>query len=377
MTPSSHFDEARFGPADALVRGWLDRDEVPAVAYAVASSHERFATRAFGRMSPEPAAPALASDAIFLIASPTKPITATAVMLLVEAGLVKLADPIARYVPGFARHGKRAITLLHALTHTSGLPDMLPENAALRARQAPLAEFTERVCALEPDFAAGRKVQYQSMGVLMLAEVVERVTGARLGDFLRERVFEPLAMHDTTLGMPAEWEQPDAAGQPSKKSRLATLRTTEAEREYGGVWNSDYWRRLGAPWGGLLSTAGDLARFVQHLLKIHRGEAGIFGPTTLEAMTRNWLAMMPKVPGGERRCHPWGLGWQLNWPTHATTFGDLLSPAAYGHWGATGTIVWLDPQRDVGGVALTTQPLEKGRRRLTNLTNALLSAIRG
>lgn len=375
MSNSKHFDEARLSRADAVARGWVERDEVPAVAYAVATSDELYETRAFGPPSPEPDAAAFSGDAIFLIASPTKPITATAVMLLVEEGLIKLADPITRYAPKFSRHGKRRITLLHALTHTSGLPDMLPENAELRARQAPLEEFTARVCALEPDFIAGHKVQYQSMGLLMLGEVVERVTGMRLGEFLRQRIFEPLAMHDTTLGMPDSWEQPGPAGEPAKKSRIAMLRVGDADREYGGVWNSDYWRRLGAPWGGLLSTAGDLAKFAQHLLKVHRRESGILRPATLESMTHNWLEMIPKVPRVDRRCHPWGLGWQLNWPTHATTFGDLLSPVAYGHWGATGTLVWIDPARDACGVALTTQPLETGRRRLANLTNALVSAI--
>lgn len=376
MPSASRFDESSLSRADDVARGWVERGEVAAVAYAVATSRESYATRAFGRQSHEPDAVALADDAIFLIASPTKPITALAVMLLVEEGLIKLADPIARYVPKFARHGKRRITLLHALTHTSGLPDMLPENAELRARQAPLEEFTERVCALKPDFVAGHKVQYQSMGFLMLAEVVERVAGVSLGEMLARRVFEPLAMQDTVLGMPPSWQEPGPAGEPARKSRIASIRVADADSEYGGVWNSDYWRRLGAPWGGLLSTASDLAKLARHLLTIHQGETGIVRRATLEAMTRNWLAMMPKVPRVDRRCHPWGLGWQLNWPTHATTFGDLLSPVSYGHWGATGTIVWLDPARDACGVALTTQPLEMGRRRLTNLTNALLGAVR-
>jgi len=375
MSSASRFDEPGLTRADDVARGWVERDEVAAVAYAVATSRELYPTRAFGRQSPEPDAPPLQSDAIFLIASPTKPITAIAVMMLVEAGLLKLADPIARYVPKFARHGKRRITLMHALTHTSGLPDMLPENAALRAQQAPLEEFTERVCALKPDFDAGHKVQYQSMGVLMLAEVVQCVAGTSLGELLESRVFGPLAMHDTVLGMTPAWEQPGPSGEPAKKSRIAVVRAAAADAEYGGVWNSDYWRRLGAPWGGLLSTAADLTKLGQHLLTIHRGAEGIVRLATLEAMTRNWLAMMPKVPRVDRRCHPWGLGWQLNWPTHRTTFSDLLSPLAYGHWGATGTVVWIDPTRDACAVALTTQPLESGRRRLSNLNNALLGAV--
>ena len=92
-------------------------------------------------------------------------------------------------------------------------------------------------------------------------------------------------------------------------------------------------------------------------------------------MTSNQLARMPEVPEIHRRCFPWGYGWQLEWPTHPTTFGALLSPSAYGHWGATGTMVWIDPERDAFCVVLSTQPVELGRRRLTQFTSAVCAAI--
>jgi CubicO group peptidase (beta-lactamase class C family) len=109
-------------------------------------------------------------------------------------------------------------------------------------------------------------------------------------------------------------------------------------------------------------------------LGIHAGREGIVSPATLAAMTTNQLAQMPNVPDKHRRCFPWGYAWQLNWPTHDTAFGDLLSPAAYGHWGSTGTMVWLDPALGRFAVALTTQPLELGRRWLARFSNIVCAA---
>jgi CubicO group peptidase (beta-lactamase class C family) len=133
---------------------------------------------------------------------------------------------------------------------------------------------------------------------------------------------------------------------------------------------------LGAPWGGLLSTAGDLARLCQHLLRIHAGEPGIISRPTLESMTANQLARLPNVPEPDRRCRPWGYGWRLNWPNDDDSFGNFLSPAAYGHWGATGTLLWIDPAIDAFAVVLTTQPLESGNRRQAKFSNCVTSALR-
>ncbi len=369
-----------------LLEQWVHRDEVPAVVVA-AGDAERFDTWAYGKLRPTDDAPPVTDATIFLIASITKPIVALGVMSLVEQGVVKLSDAVVDYVPEFASHGKRNIRIVHLLTHTSGLPDMLPDNASLRREQAPIEAFLERTCAVRPAFLPGRDVRYQSMGFLMLGQIVRRATGHSLAHLLDQRIFKPLAMHDTALGMPDDWlappQLPESAPSPAQPpsarpagngdarvERIAEIRTLRRE-PLSATWNTTYWRRFGAPWGGLLSTAPDLARLAQHLLRVHRGHSGVVSPPTLEAMTRNALHVMPEVPEPHRRCFPWGYGWQLNWSAHVTSFGDLLSPAAYGHWGATGTLMWIDPPRDRFAVALTTQPLENGPRRLTNLSNLI------
>src|SRR5690606_13248281 len=121
-------------------------------------------------------------------------------------------------------------------------------------------------------------------------------------------------------------------------------------------WNSRYWRQLGAPWGGILSTPADLARLAQSLLR-SQAEAGLpFSSAAIEAATANQLDGFPDLPEGDRRSRPWGLGWRLQWPSHAASFGDFVGPRTFGHWGATGTLLWIDPERDVFAVMLSTQP---------------------
>jgi CubicO group peptidase (beta-lactamase class C family) len=203
------------------------------------------------------------------------------------------------------------------------------------------------------------------MGIAMLAEVVHQVSGMALPEFLRKEVFEPLGMHDTTLGM-----------DPAKKSRIASIRLSPAQEATDWNWNSPYWLGFGAPWGGLITSPSDFARFCQMML--NGGELDgvrLLGPSTVRAMTGNQLATMPTVPEEDRRCRPWGLGWRGNWPGHSANFGDLLGPRTYGHWGATGTLCWLDPDADAFAILFTTQPQGDEGRFLARVSNVIAAAL--
>jgi CubicO group peptidase (beta-lactamase class C family) len=103
----------------------------------------------------------------------------------------------------------------------------------------------------------------------------------------------------------------------------------------------------------------------------------ILSPASVRAMTMNQLAQMPQVPEEERRCRPWGLGWRLNWPAHSANFGDLLGPRTFGHWGATGTVCWLDPDAQTFCILLTTQPQEPEGRFLARVSNIVAAASKG
>jgi CubicO group peptidase (beta-lactamase class C family) len=141
-------------------------------------------------------------------------------------------------------------------------------------------------------------------------------------------------------------------------------------------WNSEYWRRLGAPWGGLLTTPADLARLAA--MQLNRGALGdrrILSRASIAAATRNQLEAMRDLPEQDRRTRPWGLGWRLNWPAHSANFGDLLGPRSYGHWGATGTLMWIDPDLDAALIVLTTRPQEPRGSYLARASNAIVAAI--
>jgi len=358
-------DSGRLRRAHALVRHWVQTNRIPAAALCVGRRGRMLEPLLVGRQRPEPGGPALRPDALFLIASITKPVTVTAAMILVERGQLALSDRVVDFLPRFDGPGRRDVLIRHLMTHTSGLPDMLPNNDRLRAAHRPFSAFIEETCRVPLQFAPGTRVSYQSMGTALLAEVVHQVTGTALRDFLRSEIFEPLLMHDTSLG----WE-------PARRERIAVVRLPAEQLRTDWHWNSPYWLGFGAPWGGLLTSPGDFARFCQMMLNGGAlGEARILSPASVRAMTSNQLAVMPEVPEEDRRCRPWGLGWRLNWPGQPATFGDLLGPRAYGHWGATGTLCWIDPDAEAFFLLFTTQPLEQDGRIYVRLSNAVRAAL--
>jgi CubicO group peptidase (beta-lactamase class C family) len=357
-------DPARLRRAYDLLQRWVDQDRVPGAGLCVGRRGRVLEPRLAGRQQPDGDAP-LRPDALFLVASITKPVTATAVMMLVERGVVSLEDPAAAFVPRFAAHGKGGVRLRHLLTHTSGLPDMVRDNEKLRAGHQPPAAFLEAVCQEPLLFPPGTRVSYQSTGIAVLAEVVHQVSGATLAEFLRKEVFDPLGMADTSLG----W-------QPAKKDRIAGVRLPAAMRGTDWNWNTPYWLGFGAPWGGLITSPADFARLCALMLNGgHLGGVRLLSPLAVRAMTTNQLAAMSQVPEEERRCRPWGLGWRLNWPGEPSSFGDLLGPRAYGHWGATGTLCWLDPESETFFLLFTTQPQDPEDRFLARLSNAVCAAL--
>jgi CubicO group peptidase (beta-lactamase class C family) len=130
--------------------------------------------------------------------------------------------------------------------------------------------------------------------------------------------------------------------------------------------NSPYWRDMGHPWGGMHSTTGDLAILLQTFLNggSYRGKR-VFSRATVKAMTSDQ---------NESIHAPWGLGWALGRSVAWNFFGDLISPAAFGHAGATGTVAWADPEKQLLCVILTDRLLDEGRL-LRLVSNAVAAAI--
>jgi CubicO group peptidase (beta-lactamase class C family) len=313
-----------------------------------------------GRLAPDPTSAKAEPDTIYLVASITKPVTATALMLLVEQGRISLADPVQRYLPGFRGEGRDKVRVRDLLTHVSGLPDMLPQNVELRRANAPLTQFSQGALTTPLLFVPGTSFAYQSMGILLAADIVESVVKRPLRDFERTEIFEPLGMKRTSLGLGGRAIRETAwcQGSPSSEQNRA-----DAAR-FGA--NTQYWRDMGHPWGGMHSTAPDLAVFLQLFLN-----EGIYdGKRVLGAATARAMIADQNAPSAS----PWGLGWALKRSKVWNYFGDLGSDRTFGHVGATGTVAWADPQTDLLCVILTTRPAAEDDgsllRRVSNIVHA-------
>jgi CubicO group peptidase (beta-lactamase class C family) len=315
----------------------------------------------WGTLTPDAGSGKAGPETVYLLASISKPITYLMLMLLVERGLVSLADPVQKYLPEFKGPEREKVHVKDLLTHTSGLPDMLPENIKLREANAPLSDFVKGAMTTPLLFKPGTSFSYSSMGTLLAAEIVERVTKMPLAEFEQRELFEPLKMKNSSLGL-GKLALADTA-----RVQGDSFAQTEKELERYGA-NSLYLRKLGHPWGGMHSTVDDLGIVLQMFLNggVYDGKR-ILGLATVEAMTTDQNKPL---------AHPWGLGFGLKTSTSWNAFGDLSSERTFGHSGATGTVAWADPQRELFCVILTTRPWRQDKgfllRRIGNVVQGAI-----
>ena len=315
------------------------------------------------------------SDRRYLIASITKPIVAMAAVQLAAEGGFALNDPVRDLLPGFNRGPLRQITVRHLLTHTSGLPDMLPQNKELRIAHASTQDFLNAVAEVIPDFAAGTNCQYSSMGFAVLAAIIESITKITCGDHLLQIVFLPLGMNSSWLGLPSNLV--DELLPTVLPCDLPIWQT--AASDWG--WNSRYWRTLGAAWGGMTSTAEDLGRLATCLLNNGESEVrglslpNIWNKHVICSCLANQTQHITGLAEADRIQRGWGFGWRRNWLDHSATFSDFLPSEALGHWGATGTMMWIDPASARWCVILTTQPYEQSQSVIQRMSNVIATCV--
>jgi CubicO group peptidase (beta-lactamase class C family) len=203
------------------------------------------------------------------------------------------------------------------------------------------------------------------MGTAVVAEIIQRLSGMSIAEFLRREIIDPLGLKSTALG---------SKGFPTERLVRVQVPDYQAGSDFG--WNSTYWQELGVPWGGLFSTPEDFAVLCQVMLS-GGAWAGVrlVSPGTVRMMTTNRLDDFPDLPESVRRTQPWGLGWRLNHPGMPESWGDLLGRHVFGHTGATGTTVWMDPQTQGFCVLLTSAIRERAPWRLVHLSNAVAAAV--
>ncbi len=322
--------------AAAKIQAVTASGEVSAAALYVEQGSTRFA-KGFGKARSE--------NEVFLLASITKPMTAAGVMVLVERGEIRLEDPVQKYIPEFTGGDRDAVTLRMLLTHTSGLPDMLPENEALRKKHAPLKDFVAGTCKTPLLFRPGTQCKYQSMGILLASEIAERVTRMPFREFLRKEIYAPLGMKATSLGLGGR-----------KIADLAQCQVPNPNDDWN--WNTPYWRDLGAPWGGAHASAADVAAFLKYFLTPSGKPLSV---ATARSMIVNHNHGLNK---------PWGIGFMID----PGTFGKGCLAKTYGHYGSTGTVCWADPEKNLICVLLTTKPADQSRAGLLGPVSDMVSS---
>lgn len=301
-----------FANAIRIAREAVASGAHPSVVLAVAGN----AGEAFQYIAP--GSEGATAETIYPIASITKPILGTAIMQLAEEGRLFLSSPVSRYVPEFATNGKEQVTVWHLLTHTSGLVEDEERIGGTFVSKAPASEWLQIALDAPLAFAPGTHYAYCTQAFCVLAEIVTRLSGVPYDQYLRERIFSPLEMTDTWFS-------------PTDRSRAATVH---------GFWEGDgqaYFDSIKMPGGGLWSTAADLIAFGRTFLRAGRP---LLGRAACEAMTRLSTVGISDTAGAPAYR---GLTWQKPIPAEM----PFSSPGSFGHGGATGTLLWIDPERDL------------------------------
>ena len=355
---------ARIAPA---MQRYIDAELTPGVITAVMRHGKLIHYKAQGHMDVASAKP-MREDAIFRIASMTKPIASVALMMLWEEGRFQLRDPVSKFIPEFAAAQvstaadasgttgelvppKRPIQIRDMLTHTAGLANHYSGNVAAyrQAMNTPRpksnAEQIKRLAALPLNYHPGEEWQY-SAATNVVGHLVEIISGQSLDEFLRQRIFEPLQMPDTHFYL-----------DNTKGGRLTTQYTPDENNKIKAQdpgSKQSRWitspRNLFSGAGGLVSTVRDYLRFQQAML--NGGEIDgnrILAPSTVSLMLENHTGDLPLwLPGP-------GMGFGLGYGV-VVDRGAAATPLSEGagYWGgAYCTLSWIDPEQNLVGVLMT------------------------
>jgi len=318
---------------------------------------------AVSRLMPAPTP--VTDSTVWDLASLTKVIaTTSAVMQLVGDGRVQLDTPATRYLPQWKAPGAESVTVRHLLTHSAGLPAWRPlYKEAWSAEEAML-----QVYATVPDTAPGVRYVYSDLGFILLGEIVREISGLPLDSYVMSNVFLPMGMRETRFLPSALW-----------RTRTAPTEIDPwRQRQLRGEVHDENSFQLGAVAGhaGLFSTARDLTRFAQTLLRdgVAVPQAGRADSVrVLDGLTLRTFAQRQPIAGSHR-----ALGWET--PNGTNSAGRRLTASAFGHTGFTGTSVWIDPAQDLFVLLLTnrvnpTRQRQGIARVRTSLADAVVGAI--
>jgi CubicO group peptidase (beta-lactamase class C family) len=358
---------------ESAMQRFIEEDKIAGIGTLAMRQGEVIYSGCYGMLDVEAGKP-VQSDSIFRIYSLTKPITAVALLMLIEEGALKLDDPLSNYFPElrqmkvYSRDAEgeaileeieREITIWHLLTHTAGLAygygmddhpvERMYQEVGFFSKivtlQMSLRELVDRAAELPLAFQPGASWRY-GIGYDIIGHLIEKIAGKPFDVFLKERIFEPLGMEDTGFFVPEE-----------KRDRFGSMYSNPNEGEISVLdkpYNSPFLNPDIAPSGGvgLVSTLSDYARFLALLAGGGQwGDAQLLSRDTVNKMTSNQLngAQFP-VRFGD----PWpGLGYGLGVGIQTEHSPNEGWPAGTCGWlGVSGTWAWLFPEESVSIIAM-------------------------
>lgn len=375
---------------DDMMAKYMDNQYITGAITAVARHGETVHFSAQGFMDRENEI-AMRDDAIFRMASMSKPVTGVAILMMLEEGKLRLEDPVSKFIPEFANTtvamltdpnaapsrdpdiyrtpADREITIRDLLTHTSGLASSgissrTVANIAPRNTSSDLATYIPTLGAVPLDFQPGTRWQYSLLaGIETLGRIVEITSGLTFDQFLQQRLFGPLGMNDTSFVVPAD-----------KMPRVVTLynRTDDGQLEREDAtpaWLDS--TTLFSGGGGLYSTTHDYMRFAQMLL--NRGvldDERILGTRTVELMASNHIGELYGPASG--RAEGLGFGLTVEVVLDPVLANTRRGKGSFSWGGAFGTYFWVDPYNDLVAVMMIQTPNGDLRG---DFINAVIQAI--
>jgi CubicO group peptidase (beta-lactamase class C family)/beta-glucosidase-like glycosyl hydrolase len=353
--------EAKLQPAFNVVEEAIRDKAFPGATLAI-GYQGKVSLHAFGKQSYEGKSPSINTETMFDIASLTKVVATTTLTAKLAEGdfpvRLDLDANVERYLPewgmGPQPGWRHRVTVRHLLTHTSGLPPFKEYWRTSKSKEDTLS----KIFAEPLDYEPGTKEVYSDLGIMLMAEIIERLTGQKLDVLAREYVFSPLGMSHTTYN-------------PAKRI-WPTIAPTEIDNQYRhrliqGEVHDENAAAIGGVSGhaGIFSTAPDLASFCQMLLN-----GGVYAhQRILRRATVSEFTEPQPLSSGTRT-----LGWAV--PTEGGSSGHFMGPHTFGHTGFTGTSIWIDPDQQLFVVFLTNRVYPtRENQKLAKVRPALHDAI--
>jgi beta-glucosidase-like glycosyl hydrolase/CubicO group peptidase (beta-lactamase class C family) len=361
LQPMDVRSEAQLQTAFDVIEAAIKDKAFPGATLAI-GYRGKISLHAFGKQTYEGKSPNIAIDTMYDIASLTKVVATTTIVAKLAEGdfpvRLDLDANVERYLPEWASgpqpEWRHRVTVRHLLTHTSGLPPFKEYWRTSKTKQDTL----DKIFAEPLDYEPGTKEVYSDLGIILMAEIIERLTGQKLDTLARETIFSPLAMSNTMFKPPKRlW--PDIA-------------PTEIDNQYRhrliqGEVHDENAAAIGGVSGhaGIFSTTPDLAAFCQMLLN-----GGAYAhQRILRRATISEFTEPQQLSGGTRT-----LGWAV--PTEGGSSGHFMGPHTFGHTGFTGTSIWIDPDRQLFVVFLTNRVYPtRENQKLAKVRPALHDAV--